>query len=155
LYLNPALLLLSHKHIAKFFFFLDCIKVINNNSYKQVYNKLGAYNHERHKIENSCNVGVSFRLQIDSAAINARVHDFNPSFSRCHLEKCVHSNWSIVEICIFVDPRSSEIEAILLGVHHAQIYFGVRVVTIYAVVKLPFEESHSHDAENQDEEGTH
>lgn len=48
---NPALLVFRYKETSKLLLFFDFVKVVHNDSHKQVENKLTTKHHEYHKIE--------------------------------------------------------------------------------------------------------
>jgi len=104
---NPAFLLFCNKHITQFFSLLNCVEVVNDHTNKQVNDELASNNHEGNEEDDDGDISILLWLKANTTAINTAIHNLNPSFTSCHLEKRVHSIKDIVEVIVFINPFAS------------------------------------------------
>ena len=152
LYLDPASLLLSHKHISELFFFLNSVEVINNNTHEKIDDKLTSHNHECNKVKAEPLVTVHLWFKVNASGVDTTVHHIYPAFSGCHLEKGIHGVDGVVEVGVFYFPFAVGLETISFCIDRVHINDNSFPGLVVTFVKHTFEEVDSHDRENEDKQ---
>jgi hypothetical protein len=148
LYLDPPPLVVSDVDASNLFAVFDLVKVVDDDSDKQVQKEDGANDHEEAE-ENRLVKGVGvFGLHVHAEVVNGSIHGVHRTLRGHHFElreKAVHS---VVEVLSGVDPRATQVQAISSCIDHLENGF----VCQGAGEEYALEEIYSHNAEDEQEQ---
>lgn len=94
------------------------VKIINDDSDKQVKCEEGATHDEYHKVDVGIEVGLPLGLQVNSSCVDRVGHHLHPALEGRHLEESQVGYAHVVERDLGIDPRIVAVDALPFVIHN-------------------------------------
>ena len=140
---------ISHEVVVREFL-LFLIESVDDDTDEEIQDEERAYNHEEHAEEDEARVLISAWHLMNLRGVDRVPHDIHPTFRRHHTKHRHHGIHYVVKVSALVDPFAAIVKTIPLC--QDLILEEVRHIRHITVEELAFEQAHSLDAEDQQDE---